>query len=54
MLDLSTYDGSAGFLVDTNIWIDCMDPDSRWREWSIDRLQSCSEQAPLHLTSSPT
>ena len=27
-LSLSTYEGSAGFLVDTNIWIDCMDPAS--------------------------
>jgi len=49
MLDLSRYDGSAGFLVDTNIWIDCMDPDSRWYEWSVDQLQLCSEQAPLHV-----
>lgn len=49
MLDLSQYDGSAGFLVDTNIWIDCMDPDSHWYEWSVDQLQSCSEQAPLHI-----
>jgi len=49
MLDLSKYDGSAGFLVDTNIWIDCMDSESRWHEWSIDRLQRCSEQAPLHI-----
>ncbi|HWK59781.1 MAG TPA: PIN domain-containing protein [Eoetvoesiella sp.] len=49
MLDLSQYDGSAGFLVDTNIWIDCMDPDSPWHEWSVDQLQRCSEQAPLHV-----
>lgn len=49
VLDLSRYDGSAGFLVDTNIWIDCMDPGSRWHEWSVDQLQRCSEQAPLHV-----
>lgn len=49
MIDLSKYDGSSGFLVDTNIWIDCMDPDSRWHEWSVDQLQFCSEQAPLHV-----
>jgi len=49
MLDLSKYDGSAGFLVDTNIWIDCMDPGSPWHEWSVDQLQSCSEQAPVHV-----
>ncbi|CAD85136.1 hypothetical protein SAMN05216309_11639 [Nitrosomonas europaea] len=47
--DLSKYDGSAGFLVDTNIWIDCMDTDSRWHDWSVDQLQICSEQAPLHI-----
>lgn len=49
MLELSKYDGSAGFLVDTNIWIDCMDPDSRWHEWSVNQIQRCSEQAPLHV-----
>jgi len=49
VLDLSKYDGSAGFLVDTNIWIDCMDPESRWHEWSVDQIQRCSEQAPLHV-----
>ena len=47
--DLSDYDGSAGFLVDTNIWIDCIDTVSRWHEWSVDLLQRCSEQAPLHV-----
>ena len=47
--DLSEYDGSAGFLVDTNIWIDCVDTGSRWHEWSVDLLQHCSEQAPLHV-----
>ncbi|CAM5490281.1 PIN domain-containing protein OS=Eoetvoesiella caeni OX=645616 GN=DFR37_102588 PE=3 SV=1 [Eoetvoesiella caeni] len=49
MLDLSKYDGSAGFLVDTSIWIDCMDADSPWHEWAVDQLQNCSEQAPLHI-----
>lgn len=47
--DLSRYDGSAGFLVDTNIWIDCMDPDGHWHDWSVDQIQLCSEQAPLHV-----
>ena len=46
---LSAYEGSAGFLVDTNIWIDCMDPASPWHAWAVDRLQSCSERAPLHI-----
>ena len=48
-LSLSNYDGSAGFLVDTNIWIDCMDPDSTWHTWAVDQLQACSERAPLHV-----
>jgi predicted nucleic acid-binding protein len=46
---LSAYDGSAGFLVDTNIWIDCMDPASPWHAWAVDQLQACSERAPLHV-----
>ena len=46
---LSAYDGSAGFLVDTNLWIDCMDPASPWHAWAVDQLQACSERAPLHV-----
>ena len=46
---LSSPDGSAGFLVDTNIWIDCMDPASPWHTWAVDQLQACSERAPLHI-----
>ena len=34
-LSLSAYDGSAGFLIDTNIWIDCMDPASPWHAWAV-------------------
>ena len=41
---LSSYDGSAGFLVDTNIWIDCMDPASPWHTWAVDQLQACRSQ----------
>ena len=48
-LSLSAYDGSAGFLVDTNIWIDCMDPASPWHAWAVDHLQTCSERAPLNV-----
>ena len=29
---LASYDGTAGTLVDTNVWIDCMDTSSRWHE----------------------
>ncbi len=49
MADLSRYDGSSGVLIDTNVWIDCMDPNSAWHDWSINQLQSCSERAPLHI-----
>jgi hypothetical protein len=41
------YDGSAGTLVDTHMWVDCMDSRRPWREWAIERLQRCSERAPL-------
>jgi predicted nucleic acid-binding protein len=46
---LSAYDGSAGVLVDTNIWIDCIDETSPWHERAIDLLQTCSEKSPLHV-----
>lgn len=46
---LAHYDGSAGTLVDTNIWLDCTDEASPWHDWAMDQLQSCSERAPLHI-----
>jgi predicted nucleic acid-binding protein len=46
---LAAYDGSAGTLVDTNVWIDCLDPRSAWHDWAIDHIQACSERAPLHV-----
>ncbi len=46
---LVSYDGSAGTLVDTNIWIDCIDPNSAWHEWSVEQLQRLSERSPLHV-----
>ena len=46
---LADYDGSAGTLVDTNIWIDCIDSHSLWHEWSIEQLQTLSERSPLHV-----
>lgn len=48
-LSLAQYDGSAGFLVDTNVWVDCIDASSTWHAWSVDQLQACSERAPLHI-----
>ena len=46
---LAGYDGTAGTLVDTNIWIDCMDPGSRWHDWAVEQLQLLSERSPLHV-----
>jgi predicted nucleic acid-binding protein len=48
-VSLSKYDGSAGVLVDTNIWVDCIDKSSPWHNWAIDQLQVCSERSPLHV-----
>jgi predicted nucleic acid-binding protein len=47
--DLAAYDGSAGTLVDTNVWIDCIDARSAWHVWAVDQLQRLSERAPLHI-----
>ena len=47
--DLARYDGSAGVLVDTNVWVDCIDAASPWHEWAVEQLQRCSERAPLHV-----
>ena len=49
MASLASYDGSAGTLVDTNIWIDCIDESSPWNEWAVEQLQRLSERAPLHI-----
>ena len=46
---LANYDGSAGTLVDTNIWIDCIDEASPWHEWAVEQLQRRSERSPLHV-----
>jgi predicted nucleic acid-binding protein len=46
---LSSYDGSAGVLVDTNVWVDCIDDASPWHEWAVEQLQRCSERSPLHV-----
>lgn len=46
---LANYDGSAGTLVDTNIWIDCIDEASPWHEWAVEQLQRYSERSPLHV-----
>lgn len=46
---LANYDGTAGTLVDTNVWVDCIDEASHWHDWALDQLQSCSERSPLHV-----
>lgn len=46
---LSNYDGTAGILVDTNVWVDCIDEASPWHDWSTEQLQACSERYPLHV-----
>lgn len=49
LADLASYDGTAGVLVDTNIWVDCIDEGSPWHDWAIGQLQLCSERSPLHI-----
>ena len=49
LASLASYDGSAGVLVDTNVWVDCIDAASPWHEWAIEQLQLCSERSPLHV-----
>ncbi len=46
---LSAYDGTAGTLVDTNVWVDCIDEASPWHDWAMEQLQACSERSPLHV-----
>lgn len=46
---LKTYDGSAGVLVDSNAWIDCIDAESEWHDWALEQLQVRSERSPLHV-----
>jgi hypothetical protein len=43
------YNGSAGVLVDTNVWVDCIDKTSSWHEWAVDQLQISGERSPLHV-----
>ncbi|WP_200932531.1 hypothetical protein [Pseudorhodoferax sp. Leaf267] len=46
---LARYDGTAGTLVDANIWIDCIDTNSPWHDWGRGAMQACSERSPLHI-----
>ena len=49
MASLLHYNGGSGYMVDSSIWIDCMDTTSPWHDWAIDQLQACSEQGVLHV-----
>lgn len=49
LVSLANYDGSAGVLVDTNVWVDCIDEASPWNDWAIEQLQICSERSLLHI-----
>lgn len=46
---LLSYDETAGVLVDTNVWVDCIDESSPWHDWAVEKLQVCSERSPLHV-----
>lgn len=46
---LASYDGSAGFLVATKVWVDCIDEASPWHARAVEQFQSCSERSPLHV-----
>ena len=48
-VSLASYDGSAGVLVDTNVWLDCIDEASPWHDWASEQLQAWSERCPLHV-----
>ncbi len=48
-VSLASYDGTAGTLVDTNVWVDCIDEASPWHDWASEQLQACSERSPLHV-----
>jgi predicted nucleic acid-binding protein len=49
LASLASYDGSAGVLVDTNVWVDCVDEASPWHDWALEQLQACSERSPVHV-----
>jgi len=47
--DLASYDGSSGFLVDSNVWIFGIKRESEFHDWAVDSLQRCSELGPIHI-----
>jgi predicted nucleic acid-binding protein len=49
MASLTHYDGNSGTLVDTNVWIDCMNASSPWHNWALDQVQTCFDAGVLHV-----
>lgn len=43
------YDGTAGIMVDSNVWIDLMDVRSAWHAWAVDQLDAAGQRAALHI-----
>ena len=39
----------AATLVDTKVWLDCIDETSPWHDWAVEQLQFHSERSPLHV-----
>lgn len=38
---------NAGFLVDSNVWLDVLEEDARWYEWSADQLVRAADSGEL-------
>jgi predicted nucleic acid-binding protein len=43
------YDGTAGVMVDSNVWIDLMDVRSARHAWAVDQLDAAGQRAALHI-----
>lgn len=43
------YDGTAGIMIDSNVWIDLMDVRSVWHTWAVDQLDKAGQRAALHI-----
>jgi predicted nucleic acid-binding protein len=44
-----SYDGTAGIMVDSNVWIDIMDTKSTWHDWAVDQLDTAGQRGALHI-----
>lgn len=43
------YDGTAGVMVDSNVWIDLMDADSPWHTWAVDQIDRAGQMSVLQI-----